>query len=238
VQLQIETLIRNFNRKWIFFVLVPAIFAALACQEADQRGDSEGNGKKPPSRTPTQVESPSSPIPPVSLDVLGNVKFAITDYGDSLKDSKQALLAALRDAGATAAEQSLVMAIAMQETTLMTIGEIDRSKDNTPAANVSILNINIDMLQQLGYSAKDFGSPLNEPSELVVAVSYMIKGFRTWSVPRTLNFHRGGRTAFNDGSSFGASEYRNSIATIYAQIRKDPSLLEDGRRVEVDVPHV
>ncbi len=147
-------------------------------------------------------------------------------------------MVALREAGATAPEQALVLAIAMQETTFMTIDEIDRSKDNTPSANVSILNINFDMLQELGYGAKDFGSPLNDPRQLVVAVSYMIKGFRTWTVPRTLNFHRGGRTAFNDSISFGASEYRNSIATIYAQIRKDPSLLEDGRRVEVDVPHV
>jgi hypothetical protein len=249
--LQIGRLIRNFKRKSILFVLVPAFFAALAlgCQSRSP-GNGEGGpaiGKKKPvpgnsadsgadgeSKGNADWEgapSTSYPgtIPPVSLGVPGNARFQVADYGDALRTNKRLLKAALVAAQASPAETALIVAIAMQESTYMSSKEIDRSKDGTSSANVSILNLNYDMLVQLGYPNKDFGVPLNEPAALKDAALYLV---------RTLNFHRGGRTAFNDGQSFGAAEYRNSIATIYAQIAKDPTLLDDGRRIEVDVPHV
>jgi hypothetical protein len=254
--LQIETLIRNFNRKWINFVLVPAFFAALACGGTDQKGGSVGGGRRPPERSPNQTNHqpspeekspprsdviqglPDKPLAPIALDVPGNARFKITDYGEKLRSNKRSLLKALSEVGASAEETALIVAVAMQETTYMSTSEIDRSKDNTPAANISILNINYDMVQQLGYAESDFGVQLNDPNKLGTAASFLLKGFKIWTAVRTLNFHRGGRTAFKDGVSFGAVEYRNSIATIYAQIAKDPTLLEDGRRIEVDVPHV
>lgn len=132
----------------------------------------------------------------------------------------------------------LIVAIGMQETTYMKSDERDGGKDGTPSANLSYLNINLDMAQMLGYQRNDGGAYLNDPNHLGDAVALLIKAFRTWGVDRTLNFMRGGRTAFNDGTSYGASDYRNSIATIYARLSQDQSLLNDGRRVEVNLYRV
>jgi hypothetical protein len=132
----------------------------------------------------------------------------------------------------------LIVAIAMQETTYMKSDERDSGKDGTPSANLSYLNINLDMAQMLGYQRGDGGAYLNDPNNLGEAVALLVKAFRTWGVDRTLNFMRGGRTAFNDGSSYGAADYRNSIATIYSRLAQDQSLLNDGRRVEVDLYRV
>ena len=41
-----------------------------------------------------------------------------------------------------------------------------------------------------------------------------------------------------DGVSYGAGDYRNAIQTIYDQMALDESLLEDDRRVEINVPYV
>ena len=66
-------------------------------------------------------------------------------------------------------------------------------------------------------------------------VSYLLKGFRTWGIQSTLNFQRGGYTAFKDGVSYGAAEYRNAIVTIYNKIASDWTLEIDGRRIEINV---
>ena len=118
----------------------------------------------------------------------------------------------------------------------MNASERDSHKDFSSSANISILNINFDMVTRLGYTEKDWGESLDDPSRLEDAVGYLIKALRTWGVERTLNFQRGGSTAFDDGVSYGAEEYRNAIATIYNCIAADPSLENDGRRVEINVP--
>ena len=137
-------------------------------------------------------------------------------------------------AGASAQEKAVIIAIAMQETTYMSPGERDSKKDYTASANVSILNMNIDMLQHLGYTGPDYGAALNPSSRLPDAVAYMLKAFRTWGIERTLNYHRGGWTAFNDGVSYDAYGYRNAVLTIYNQIKAAPAMQTDGRRVEVN----
>jgi hypothetical protein len=126
----------------------------------------------------------------------------------------------------------------MQETTYMQPSGRDATKDGTMAANVSILNVNYDMLVKLGYSGNDYGVALNDPQKLPVVVGYLLRAFHTWGIQATLNYQRGGSTAFADGVSYGAADYRNAIATIYQQMAVDPNLESDGRRVEIDVQHV
>jgi hypothetical protein len=58
-----------------------------------------------------------------------------------------------------------------------------------------------------------------------------------WGVTRMLNFVRGGRTAFDDGTSYGAADYRDAVATILKVFDRFPALLTDDRRVEIYVPH-
>lgn len=38
--------------------------------------------------------------------------------------------------------------------------------------------------------------------------------------------------------SYGCADYRRTVATILNQLDKDPELLSDSRRVEVDLVHV
>ena len=68
-------------------------------------------------------------------------------------------------------------------------------------------------------------------------VGLIDKGIDNWGVTRMLNFVRGGRDAFNDGVSYGATDYRNAVATILRVIDMTPSLMKDDRRVEIYVPY-
>ena len=43
---------------------------------------------------------------------------------------------------------------------------------------------------------------------------------------------------FNDHVSYGCKDYRRTVATVLQQIDRDPALLTDDRRVEVDLVHV
>ena len=155
-----------------------------------------------------------------------------------MQNNKAKLEAAINATDASQSERALVVAMAMLETTDMDPSQRDGSKDGTASANVSILNLNADMVISLGYQGSDNGASLNNPANLSQAVKLLLHGFRTWGIPQTLNFQRGGRTAFNDGVSYGAAAYRSTIATIYGQIAADASLLNDGRRIEVYLVHV
>ena len=168
----------------------------------------------------------------------GNAAFGIGNYGTALQTDKDNLYNVTQAAGASAQELALVISIAMQETTLMAVNQRDASTDGTPSANISFLNLNYDMLAHLGYTGTDNGMSLNAPNQLGTVIGYLLKGFRTWGVQSTLNYIRGGYTAFQDGSSYGAAGYRNAIETIYNQIAADSSLETDGRRVEINVPGV
>ncbi|MCX6106317.1 MAG: hypothetical protein NTY08_10860 [Proteobacteria bacterium] len=204
-------------------------------------GQNQNTAANPtPAPTQNQNSMPSAPsvsgIPaPLQVNAAGSARYQVSNYGGSLQGNKARLAAAADSAGANMQEKALIIAIAMQETTYMRGSERDGSKDGTSSANISILNMNIDMVQMLGYSRGDGGAYLNSDEHLSEAVSYLLKAFRTWGVERTLNFQRGGRNAFNDGVSYGAGDYRNSIATIYNKIAQDQALLTDGRRVEVNL---
>lgn len=188
--------------------------------------------------SPAPVPISPGVLPTLNLGVAGNASFKLSSYGDTLRRNKEALVAAISAAGGNAQEKAVIIAIAMQETTLMSLNQRDASKDRTPSANVSILNLNYDMLTKLGYTGGDYGASLNDPTKLTQVVGYLLKGFRTWGFQSTLNYVRGGSTAFRDGVSYGAATYRNAILTIYNQIAKDQSLQKDDRRVEVNVPWV
>ena len=64
----------------------------------------------------------------------------------------------------------------------MDISQRDASKDHTPAANVTILNMNYDMLHQItGYTAPDYGMELNNGDQgLQMGLSLMDKCFDRW----------------------------------------------------------
>jgi len=192
-----------------------------------------------PSPSPSPVPGPTpGGLPGLSVGVPGNAALSIGNYGGTLQANKQNLYTVTQQAGATEQELALVISIAMQETTLMVANQRDAHKDRTPSANVSFLNLNYDMLTRLGYTGNDYGASLNAPDQLGTVVGLLLKGFRTWGIQSTLNYIRGGYTAFQDGSSYGAAGYRNAIVTIYNQIADDKSFETDGRRVEVNVPGV
>ena len=200
---------------------------------------AEGQGARTGGLPATQsVPPPVAPVtalPKLDLGVPANAAFKLNNYGVALQNNKGLLVAAIDASGATAQEKALIIAIAMQETTTMDVRDRDTHKDGTPSANRSILNINYDMLTKVGYVKNDNGASLDDPAQLGLAVSYMLKAFRQWDVKRALNYHRGGFTAFTDGTSYGATDYRNAINSIYNAIAADLTLMLDGRRVEVVV---
>ena len=214
--------------------LLAALLLAGAASCKNNRTIDPGDQNNP--QYPPIQNPPTQGIPALDVNAPPNAVFKITDYGNALQLNKISLASATDTAGANAQEKALVLAIAMQETTHMGTNERDASKDNTASANVTMLNMNYDFVRQLGYQGSDNGASLNNPAALTVAVGYMLQALRTWGPERTLNFHRGGATAFQDGVSYGAAGYRSAIATIYNCIAADPALEGDGRRVEIDVP--
>lgn len=129
-----------------------------------------------------------------------------------------------------------MMAMAMLETKGMTIEERDYSKDNRTdgSANVSIFNLNIDMIRQLGYN----GDIKKLDESITDAVCLIKKAFKEWGVRRTLHFVRGGGKGFMDGVSYDAEEYISVITRIMNAINEDSQLMYDDRRVEIYLKHV
>lgn len=52
------------------------------------------------------------------------------------------------------------------------------------------------MLKEAGYSGTDNGASLNLDTNVYQAVKLLVTAFRNWGAKRTLDFQRGGRTAF------------------------------------------
>jgi hypothetical protein len=164
--------------------------------------------------------------------------FRITSYGNALRANKRQLRSAFDVSRIIAERRALMMAMAMIETTTMSPSQRDSSKDSRTdgSANASIFNLSEDMLRLLGYKGDiHLLDPLSALRNVVVLIS---KAVDTWGVTRLLNFVRGGRTAFNDGVSYGAADYRNAVATVLRNIDRYPSLMWDDRRVEMNVPHM
>jgi hypothetical protein len=131
----------------------------------------------------------------------------------------------------------LLLAMAMLEINTLDINEHDTSKDgNTDgSANVSIFNLNMDMITLLGY--KENTEFLNHPKNLSTIVGILHNAFETWGIDKTLNFIRGGHSGFNDGISGGCVDYRNTITTIYYANQSDLTFLYDSCRVNLYLAH-
>jgi hypothetical protein len=167
-----------------------------------------------------------------------NRNYKLTSYGAALKGNKEQLLKAFDVRAIRGNERrALMMAMAMIETNTISPSERDTTKDKrtNKSANASIFNLSEDMLNELGYQGNiHFLDPLTSLPDVVGLIN---EGIDMWGVTRMLNFVRGGRTAFNDGVSYGAADYRNAVATILKVIDMDSSLMSDDRRVEIYVPH-
>lgn len=174
---------------------------------------------------------------PQDLAAKGDCAYKLQRY-DGLAENKVILFTTMNRLNLSKEEKRIIVAMAMQETTHMRLDQRDMSKDNSSAKNVSILNCNIDMMRQLGWTF-DNGELMNTPQGLAHAVAYTVQGMRQWGVRRLLDFHRGGRTGFNDGVSYDCYGYRNAIATMLPLLRSDLRLARDnGFRIEISVKHV
>lgn len=164
--------------------------------------------------------------------------YHLSSYGDRLRGNKAVLLRACRDAGVSVSLQALLMGMAMVETTSLSAADRDASKDGCTdgSANVSLFNLSVDLVTQLGYSGD--ASWLNTRDGLARAVGLLAEGVRRWGVVRLLNFVRGGRRGFEDGVSYDCYGYRNTIATMLRVIDAQPAVMWDDRRVEIDLAHV
>lgn len=159
--------------------------------------------------------------------------YTITGYGATLQANKALLLQAC--VSAPAHLQALMMAMAMVETTTLSASDRDATKDyDTPAANVSMFNLSVDLVKCVDSSVDPWA--LNNDTGLATRI--IQQGVAKWGIPSFLNFVRGGRTAFKDGISYGAPAYRNNIATILMLIDRFPGLMRDGVRVNIDLVHV
>ena len=154
---------------------------------------------------------------------------------DTLKTNKQRIVEAVKHQGGSAEDVLFALAMAMQESECCACVQRDASKDGTPSANFSCFNMNLDYLQMLGFT----GTPdLNCETNLEEAVHYLLAGFQKWGRDSVLNFHRGGRTAWHDGVSYGAGKYREAIKNVVEYLRANPSKQTDATRVAFDVEHV
>jgi hypothetical protein len=167
-----------------------------------------------------------------------NKAYKLTSYGAPLRTGKAKLNLAFAKCNATQPQRYLFTAMGMLETNTLSTASRDASKDNTTdgSANVSLFNLSVDMVQRLNYTKNP--RLLNDPKNLPDAVCLLQRGALKWGVPRMLNFVRGGYTAFVDGRSYGAQEYRSTIKTIVSVFDKDARLMYDDRRVEVFLNHV
>ena len=102
--------------------------------------------------------------------------------------SSQALLCKSKRRCATAWHTNLCI--------LLKAREGDGSKKGL-STNCSALNLNVDMITMLGYSGNDNGASLNDEQNLHLAVDWLVKAVHLWGAKKTLDFHRGGRTAFD-----------------------------------------
>ena len=173
----------------------------------------------------------------VSIDAPGNAQWSVSSYGSELQWNKGKLAKACEDACLSRELHMLLLAMGFQETAHLTVNERDTSKDyDGDAANVTLFNLSIDLVKQAGFCGNPWD--LNHDDQMHTVVSLIRDGINQWGVNSFLNFVRGGRTAWQDGTSYGAADYRNSIKTMYNVIAGDQSLLWDDRRVNINLQHV
>jgi hypothetical protein len=164
-------------------------------------------------------------------------KYKLPDYGAKLKRNKALLNRAARDGKLRDERRVLLLVMAMIETQHLSPDERDTSKDKKTdgSANATIFNLSEDLLRQLGYRGTI--RALDPLERLPDVVSLIDKGIDLWNVSSFLDFVRGGRTAFNDHKSYRAGEYRTGVATGLWVIDMNPALIDDSRRIEMNVSH-
>jgi hypothetical protein len=166
------------------------------------------------------------------------MRFRLGSYGDRLRANKAALRRAFDACGTPPHLRALMTAMGMVETTSMSSNDRDATKDGAgSSANVSLFNLSLDIVRCADPSIHD-PWVLNPDANLPATVALIKRAVDKWGIGPFLNFVRGGRTAFQDGHSYGAADYRETIATILRQFDADPALLYDDRRVEIDLVHV
>ena len=127
----------------------------------------------------------------------------------------------------------------------MDVSQRDASKDHASSANNTIFNLNYDMLNFVtGYYSKDYGLELNKPDDatLQLAMDLLDQCFDKFGIKRILDFHRGGRTGFDDPDKSARNGcdcyvYRNAILTTYNKFNQDPNYFNNGMRIEMVVPY-
>jgi hypothetical protein len=151
-------------------------------------------------------------------------------------------------AGIREERRALMLAMAQIEAYLLEPKQIDHSKDDFPdkSENVSVFNLNEDMLIELGYRLdasanekkyRELIRELNNDGALPMVVGLLNQAFDKWGVVKTLCFVRGGRKAFKDGKSYDAHNYLKAVATSLRLMDEDPGWLVDDRRIEMTVVH-
>lgn len=165
-----------------------------------------------------------------------DMPFKMVSYGDVLKTNKEVLHQALNKQNVVAPNRFLIFSLAMVETSTMSISQKDSSKDHRTdgAINYSIFNLNLDMIQRVGYS-KD---PKLLDNDIPDAIGIIQTAIGRWGVRDTLDFIRGGNTTFVDHVSFGADRFRRTVSTILNELDKNNELLHNDIRVEIDLEHV
>lgn len=164
--------------------------------------------------------------------------YHLTDYGDAFQHGKHRIIAEAQALNATPAQQALLVAMAQIESTRLCCDARDTSKDGYPSENVSMWNLSVDLVHFLGYPDDAPMAALNCDENSPVVIELLLNGFRSHGYVKILDFVRGGRTAYNDGYSYGAYEYRNTVATNMRLFDAHPELLTDGRRIEINLAHV
>jgi hypothetical protein len=177
-----------------------------------------------------------SPLHALASSLLELEPYKLVSYGEALRDAKRTLKGALDRANVPPDVQHLYMVLAMIETTTLSPEQRDKSKDGTVKENVSLWNLSVDMVRTLGY--QNDPRALNDVAATHEAAVILLKAFHMWGYRRTINFIRGGRTAFEDNVSFGAARFRKAVWTGLHVMHRDPSLMWDDRRIEMKIPHV
>ena len=201
---------------------------------------------------PSRVRGDAGKAEPDLVLKMGDVVgYRTASYGPSLADNKKKINAALDNAGASPKEKALVLAMFMQETKHMDVSEGDRSKDGNHggSANVSALNMNEAMLRGNGTAASpglstfDPAVNLNDQANVGKAAVLCLDGIRERGTGAWIAGHRGGAPAAQRHDDRGTaitgpgdhayfSDFYTSVATDYAAIVKDPTLMTNDMRVE------
>lgn len=159
----------------------------------------------------------------------------VYECDDTLAKNKVRIADAVRKWGGDETQVLTALAMAMAETQCCNSAARDASKDGTPSQNYSCFNMNKDMLQMAGW----MGTPdLNDEANLENAVFYLMTAWHLWGVESTLNFHRGGRQAWQDGVSYGAGDYRAVIGAVVDYLRAHPETQTNKTRVGFNLEHV